>query len=247
VSGPRRPLEFADPPGEDVVDELARLVRQRARDQGRVLASFRCWPGPGAWVVMGLLLLPLLVLCATAPDRTELLVRGTAAAGLLGWLAVFTAVGALDVHRVCEHGLVLGHRRTSRYVVPWASVDPGRVRVVRSTLLVGRHREVPTVSPVYRVGLFTTTTSLAVNGFDSTGGATPFTWWVLGTPRARRLAAAVEAAMVADGYPAHGLAERAHRQAVRAHWRRPAAHPLAARALSDPVVGVDGPLLPSGW
>jgi hypothetical protein len=184
VTGPRRPLEFADPPGEEVVDALHGLVRQSAADQGAVRATFRGWPGRGAWIGFGLLTVPLLVLCATAPDATELLVRGACTAALLGWFALFTTLGALDVFRVCEHGLVLGYRRTSRHVVPFSSVDPGRVRVLQSALLANRHTGLPATSWTFRVGFLTTTTALAVNGFDSTGSGRPFAWWVLGTPRA---------------------------------------------------------------
>jgi hypothetical protein len=69
----------------------------------------------------------------------------------------------------------------------------------------------------------------------------------LGTQRPRRLAeaiAAIEAAMVAGGYAAHGLAERAKRQSIALTWRPAPRSPIPPRYLTDPVIGVDGPRLP---
>ncbi|MCL1907127.1 MAG: hypothetical protein FWG08_04340 [Propionibacteriaceae bacterium] len=40
-------------------------------------------------------------------------------------------IAAGDVHNVCEHGMVVG-RAKRRYVIPWATIDPGRVFVVKN-------------------------------------------------------------------------------------------------------------------
>ncbi|WP_337059733.1 hypothetical protein [Kineococcus sp. G2] len=241
----RRFLEVPDPRARDVVDEVARLARQDRRAQGAVLATFRPWPGNLSWLVLAALLLPMAAYAATAaPDWEELLVRATITAIAACSAAVFVVPSLFDRHRVCEHGLVLGFRGRSRYVVPWSTLDPGRVRVVHRAPLIGRHRDESPSSPHYRTGLLTTR-ALAVNGLDTAGAhRSPFTWWVLGTRRPQRLAEAIEAAMVADGYAAQGLAERARRQAVVARWGRPAREPLPERAATDPVLGVDGPPLP---
>ncbi|NAZ84270.1 hypothetical protein GTR02_20925, partial [Kineococcus sp. R8] len=237
------------PAAPETADALAGLLRQTWRDQGAVRATFRCWPSDGAWLVLAAPVLALLAFAAAAPDPAELTVRLVLTGVLALVAAALVAVGALDAHRVCEHGLVVGLARRSRYVVPWSTVDPGRVRVLERTLLVSRHRpDEPNPSPHHRTGFLLTTRSLAVNGFDSAGAArSPFAWWVLGARRPGRLAEAVEAAMVADGYAAAGLAERAQRQRVRARWGAPTGDPLPARLLPDPVTGVDGPLLPAAW
>jgi len=47
-----------------------------------------------------------------------------------------TTTGLLEKHRVCRHGLVLGLR--GEHAVPWSSIDPGRVRLLRRANLVTR-------------------------------------------------------------------------------------------------------------
>jgi hypothetical protein len=159
----------------------------------------------------------------------------------------------------------VGFKTRSRYVVPWSTIDPGRVRVLRRPLLIGRRDEMPSSSPHYRVG-WLSTQAVVVNGLDTAidgwtrvpgllgvtdeaqlGGRariTPFVWWLLGTQRPRQLLEAMEAAMIADGYPAQGMADRAVRQTVTATWRPAPVSPVPPRYATDAVIGVRGPTLP---
>lgn len=68
-------------------------------------------------------------------------------------------------------------------------------------------------------------------------------WWLLGAASPERLAEAIEEAIVADGYDAHGLAARASRGAIIIAWNPEGDHPLPPRQSQDPVLGVDGPPL----
>ena len=122
----------------------------------------------------------------------------------------------------------------------------------------------PTTSTHFRQG-FLTTRSLAINGLDTARPSpwrlpglhdatdvvdadgtrsTPFVWWLLGAARPERVAEAIEAAMIADGYAAHGLAARARTQSIQLRWNPPPGNPLPPRAATDPVLGVDGSMLP---
>lgn len=258
-------FEMSDVADERRTEQLLDLVDQDYRDQGRVLASFRPWPTRRVWtvtaVLLGLCLLPILLV----PGDTGWGLTFTGLVSVGGTFLTFLLAGVVDHHRVCEHGLVVGFRRRSRYVVPWCTLDPGRVRVVERSSLLGRYPEVASTSPHFRQG-FLTTRSLAVNGLDTAqsgwvripglldvsdvvdqvSGArgTPFTWWLLGARQPERLAEAIEEAMVADGYAAQGLARRASAEAVTLRWNPPGLNPLPSRQATDPVLGVDGPSLP---
>ncbi|WP_156374163.1 hypothetical protein [Cellulomonas sp. Leaf334] len=265
MTASRKLVEFRDVESLGTAEELIALVDQTASDQGEVRATFRPWPGRTAWGVIVALLVLTGTYTFSAPDTTEMWVRSALLGSLVFWTAVVVAAGAIDRHRVCEHGLVVGFRTRSKYVIPWSTIDPGRVRVVRRPLLLGRREEMPTSSPHYRVG-WLSTRAVAVNGLDTAidgwtrvpgllgvtdaaelGGRariTPFVWWLLGTQRPRELLEAMEAAMVADSYPAQGMAERALRQTVTLPWRPTPVSPVPPRYAIDPVIGVDGPALP---
>ena len=260
---------FVELPAEPAAaaDALVALADQGHEDMGAVRAVFRAWPGNVFWVVAAVTVLAATGLALLTPDPADRPWLAALAGGtFLVWSGVFVAVGVVERHRVCEHGLVLGSRTRSRYVVPWSSVDPGRVRVVRRSNFVARLADMPPSSPHYRVGMVSGT-ALALNGLDSavdgwrhvpgilevtdarTPGSrwrrTPFVWWLLGTRRPEDLVRAIEDAMVADGYDAHGLADRALAQERTLRFGaddRP--HPFPVREATDPVVGVRGPLLP---
>ncbi|RLV47748.1 hypothetical protein D9V37_16540 [Nocardioides mangrovicus] len=159
----------------------------------------------------------------------------------------------LERHRVCDHGLVLGFKN-SAYVVPWETLDPGRVRVGVRMGLLGRREDMPQTSPNYRIGVFGLN-GLVVNGLDTAITSSwksfdprhrvfsLFTWWLLGTRHAPELAAAIEEAMVADGYDAAGLADRALAQQLTGHWNDREPSPVPPRLGTDPAIGVHGPLM----
>lgn len=247
-------LEIKGPDDEAGLSRLLEVSRQDQSDMGRVLATFRAWPGPFFWLPYGLLWLATVALTVTAPNGHEAALRGGILAGnLVLWGGVLLAAYGLERHRVCEHGLVLGFRKRSDYVIPWATVDPGRIRVGKRMGLLGRRPELPQTSPRYRVGVFALD-GVVVNGLDSAVRSswsaldpdpvrTPFAWWLLATRRAPDLLAAIERAMVADGYPAGGLAARARAQAFTVGWTPAARSPIPPRLGTDPVIGVQGPLV----
>lgn len=258
-------LAFTDVNDDEQVEQFVEIAKQTWEDQGEVLAMFRPWPGRVAWIVIALIIVGSGLFTVFAPNDTERLVRSSLFGSAIFWSALIVASGAVERHRVCEHGLIVGFRTRSQYVIPWSTVDPGRVRIALRPSLLGRHPDVPSSSPHFRHG-WLSTEALLLNGLDTAvsgwmavpgllgvtdavklGGrarTTPFVWWVLGTQRPRRLAEAIEAAMVADGFDALGLAERAQRQSTTLTWRPSPFSPIPARYPTDPVIGVGGPLLP---
>ena len=125
-----------------VLDEITfGQIRQRLQltpaDMGPELASFRATPGwKGTAFVLLAPALPLLLL-PVAPDATGRWVAVACTLFLLLATGAFWVRGWLEKHRVCRHGLVLGVR--GRYAVPWSTIDPGRVRLLRRANLVTRH------------------------------------------------------------------------------------------------------------
>jgi hypothetical protein len=257
-------LEIHDVEDDAQVQPLLALGGLDSDDMGRVLASFRPWPTARVWLIQLALslvfLLPLLL-----PVQDSWAISLTLLLGQWAMVLTFLLAGAVDHHRVCEHGLVLGWRRRSTLVVPWSTLDPGRVRILERSSILGRYDRVPATGPHFRQG-FLTTRSLAVNGLDTAlFGAfhvpglysapdisdeagtrpSPFVWWLMGCPQPEKLARAIEEAMIADGYDAAGLAERAVANRVQLRWNPDQSlDPLPPRAATDPVLGAHGPLLP---
>ncbi|ROS23937.1 hypothetical protein [Cellulomonas sp. PhB150] len=260
MSAPGEFLEFSDT-SDDAVDRLLAAAGQDWRAMGRARAVFRSWPGNVFWIIVGVLVLALVVLIATRPDDAGRIVAAAIAGGFLFFVALIAGSGVLERHRVCEHGLVVGFRTKSSYTIPWSTVDPGRVRVVRRSNLLGRLPGRTASSPHIRHGA-ASGTALALNGLDTALGtwipipglggvtdavrpgsrfrSTPFVWWFLGGRHPEKLVRAIEDAMVADGYPAVGLADRAISQGVTLRYNPGAWEPFPARAGVSTVVGVDG-------
>lgn len=249
-------------PDEESLDRLLEVAGRSYREMGQVRAVFRSWPGNVFWIIAAVVVLPWVAL---AVFQSEPLAGITAACTFGFFVVLLVGVGVLERHRVCEHGLVVGMRTRSSFVIPWSTLDPGRVRVVRRSNLLGRLPGRTSSSPHFRHGAGSGS-ALAVNGLDSAIGGwrrvpglvevtdavrpgsrvrwTPFVWWFLGGRHPERVARAIEEAMVADGYPAHGLADRAVAQACTLRLNPGAWEPFPARAGTGPVVGVNGPPQP---
>lgn len=254
----RRPLEIRDIADTDAIARLGDLSTLTAADMGPVRATFRAWPGWLFWVLASLPCLLFLGRIVTARNSDDVVVG----AALLGFVVVVALlllmIYGLEKHRVCAHGLVLGLRKRGPFVIPWETVDPGRVRVGWHVAFMARHPEIPQNTSRYRVGVFSDR-GLLINGLDTSDRSalseldplgksrgrpeTPFGWWMLATRRPQQLAEAIEASMVADGYGAAGLAARAERQRFSIGWNASGPSPLPERLATDPVIGVDGPLL----
>ncbi|GLY32786.1 hypothetical protein [Kineosporia sp. NBRC 101731] len=215
------------------------------RDMGRQLVAFRAWP---TWRRVGLVLLVHLVVAGPFlvwPGlRTDQRVAGGVMAGCLTSVpyVVLTVVGAfLCKQRVCTNGLVLGWRR-GRLVVPWETIDPGRVHVVENVPAAGLYPEFAGILPTHQAGF--ADRGLVVCGYNSGTREPMFSYWLLGSRSPEKLARVMEDAMVNAGFAAEGLAGNASRTAVRA--RRAvgrAGTPLLppVRGPLDPVIGVPRP------
>lgn len=258
-------LEIRDVADDEQLEPLFDLAGVGAADMGPILASFRPWPSVRVWQIQ-LAFSALFLLLWLLPVEDSWAISATLLTGQWSTLCIFLLAGVVDRHRVCERGLVLGLRRRSTLVVPWSTLDPGRVRIVERSSLLGRYDRVPATGPHFRQG-FLTTRSLALNGLDTASfGAlhlpnlysapdvidhegsrsTPFVWWLLGSPQPERVARAIEEAMIAAGYDAAGLAERASANSVQLRWNPDQTlDPLPPRGATDPVIGARGPLLPS--
>jgi len=167
-------------------------------------------------------------------------------------VAVLVGVGLAATHdsrgiEVRAHGLVVGSRP-----VPFATMDPGRMvwatsaRAARSVVTLARRRRVAGGECLLLNG---TDGPDAVDDWRGLGGRydplpraprldTPFVWWALGPRDVGAFVRDLEAAMVADGYPAAGLTPFVLARRVRAGDLRRAPELQRERALVDPVVGL---------
>jgi hypothetical protein len=251
-------LEIRAEDDRAAVERLGSLVQLTAADMGAVRVTFRAWPGWLFWVLTAVPCVLLAGRIVTARNTDDVVVGLSLIAVVLAFAGILLLIYGLERHRVCEHGLVLGLRKRGPFVVPWESVDPGRVRVGWSVAFMARHPEIPQTTSRHRVGVFSGR-GLLINGLDSSGRsrfanldplgsahgrpASPFGWWFLGTRRPAALATAIEEAMVADGFAAQGLARRAERLQFSVGWKASGPSPLPERQMTDGVIGVDGPLL----
>lgn len=223
-------------------------------------AAFRSGLTAAIWakgVALGLgagLVVALLVLLA-APD-------GGAGAAFLGLVAVVLLVIAILVvlsvvarryrHDVHAHGLVLSGPGGGVEVLPWATVDPGRVLVGASTrsmtrMPVALHRQRAVFAPAVVLNGWTNRPTGSHQAFEAFSSGyrsqpqasdSPFGWWQLGVTDPAAFLQAVEAAMVADGYPAAGLTPFALSRKVTARDLRRDPGLQRERLLTDPVIGL---------
>lgn len=151
-----------------------------------------------------------------------------------------------DIH---QHGLVLRGRRGEQVaVIPWTTVDPGRV------LLSTPSRRVRAWTPLGLLDWATRPTIVLINGwvrspndlgqgrrhrYDTGTYDYPFGWWQLGVTDPVHLLTAIESAMVADGHPARGLTAAALSQSYSAGPATLAAARELERASADSVIGIE--------
>lgn len=210
-------------------------------DAGEVLATYRAWPPAGLLAVLVLAALALVGLVAVVrPDPVMMLV--VAAPPLLAAIA-FVVGGSLDKILVCRHGLRLGFRST--IVVPYASIDPGRVYAIRG-LFAARHVPAAVTSTRATAGRVIALNGASAGGFSLAPSgpvpAGPFGWYLLGVRRQPAFLADLESAMVADGQPARGLADTTTRlRSVRAGWSTSGPPLVVPRGAQDPPLGVMAP------
>jgi hypothetical protein len=202
-------------------------------ESGGLLLSERLVPSPLTWAVLvGFVVLWFLAFTPFAG------VAGSAAGtvGAVLFLGGFTAAHCLLKHQVRERALLTGLTWPSarQYVIPWTSVDPGRIRLHHRANFLG-NRTKAGVSWTYRFAPWNTVV-VSVPGlahqlahprrrgkvvdpptiFDIYPAEIPTEIWYLGTRHPERFLRALENALVAAG--------------------RSEARGLAARQLANPVV-----------
>ena len=240
---------------------LARMSAAGPADMGPLLASFR--GGVGARALGRSLALLALVCVGLGAMVAGLAPGGPSLALVVGAWCVAAAVylpAMLGVHLaarrtrqdVHRHGLVVRGPGSRAEALPWESMDPGRIFIATSVRAMTRmplalHRQQAVLPPGVVVNAWTDRPlgSLPVAEALSQGYRyqpaptdSPFGWWQLGPSDPRAFLQAVEAAMVADGYPAAGLTPFVLARRVRAGDLRRAPELQRERALVDPVVGL---------
>lgn len=150
-----------------------------------------------------------------------------------------------------QHGLVLrGRGQDDGVVIPWATVDPGRI------ILSSPPRGVAARTPTGLLEWLVRPTTVLVNGwghlpdgredvaslhrYEPGASESPFGWWQLRVADPVDLLTAIESVMVGDGHPARGLAEGALSRRYGAGAPTRVAARELERGLTDPAVGVHG-------
>lgn len=235
-------FQVEGPDDPKLVPGLERFVMLDASELGPVRARFRTAPTARPMVVVlviSVILAGLALLIPWGPAGTNLAVAVILGMAPLTYFLI-VLVGLATRHWVRDRGLATGWRRQTRLMVPWETIDPGRVHVVENATAVVFHPDFQDRSPTYLNNL--SDRALLVCGFNSAGFDPLFTYWLLGTPDPEGLAQQIEKAMVDAGLEAHGLAANASRTAVRARYRN-GGTPLLSdhREPYDPVLGVSSP------
>lgn len=218
--------------------QLAVMARWTPREAGRVVATFS--PNPPwlltlPWLLIGLVLLAIALPLNPAffPVSAAIIVVIFGGTGLAAW-----AWARSHKTRVAEHALLLGPRRR---VIPFATIDPGRAAVSTRVRYLGRHvhsrgtRILQSQGPAAVINGLNPSPSQPGPHQPPSSVASPFCEWGLsGDPE--QVLAALESAMVAAGFAAHGLAARARAKT----FTPPKAHPredllLQRRALDPPL------------
>lgn len=210
--------------------ELERWRSATVADLGPARSTYRLeavHPAIAALVVgVGLLLLVPGLVLSVAAIAGALPLTGLVVGALLVLLVLAVEAGVALVARtqawrrditVHQHGLLVGGR-----VVPFATMDPGRMYWADGTDVVGR---VVTASRRRLVVRGDVLLLCGTDGWtgdeDGRGGPTlydhspdvpwvptPFVWWCLGPRDVAGLVRDLERALLADGYPVAGLADR---------------------------------------
>lgn len=256
----RAPYEWAGGTAHDH-ESLAWFSHVYSAQMGPRHSSFRDGVTLLAWArAIGLLVLVCLLLTAlivtVGPEGQRVgmvMTLWLATSGL--YLLVMMVVALLArryQHHVHAHGLVLSGPWGRTEVIPWATIDPGRTIIATTVRAMTRmpvalHRQRAVLPPGVVINGWTgrpTGSHEAFEAFSSgyryqpQASDSPFGWWQLGVTDPEAFLRAVEAAMVADGYPAEGLAPFALSRRVTARDLRRHPELQRERLLTDPVIGL---------
>lgn len=234
--------------------DLSKLV---TKDLGPVIERHRGGVSLRVWRRMAIVAVDLWLVLGVARmvlGSQDHFIRDFALLGLVAAaLVLLTCLGIVafarryryDIH---HHGLALrGRKETLGALVPWATVDPGRV------LISDPPRQVSRWTPRGLLDWAARPPLVLINGWvcrpndqphsaahryiTDTGGS-PFGWWQLGVTDPLHLLTAMESAMVTHGYSARGMTAAA----MDRHHVAGSATQRAARALErgpgDSIIGV---------
>lgn len=229
-------------------EQLAELARWTEEDAGRVLVTFT--PNPPWIMTLPGVVISLLILVLGLPANTGFVpVEVVFMALIFGGISL-AAWRSMRSHktRVAERALIVGKHRQ---VIPFATIDPGRVAVSSRLRYLGVHFHSGGLRIVQSQG-----SAAIVNGLNPQPDAanrhappssvpSPFCEWGLsGEPVA--VLRALESAMVDGGFPAHGMTERARAHTFTPTVKHPPQDFLVLRRALDPPIGVGGPVGPVG-
>lgn len=219
--------------------QIAELARWSPTQAGLVLTTFTPnppWLLSAPWLVMGLVLLvvalPLNPEFFPVSAAIILVIFGGTSVAAWSW-------ARMQKVRVAEHALLVGPRRR---VIPFATIDPGRVAVSTRVRYLGRHFHSADTRILQSQG-----PTAVINGLNPNPARpgphqppssvpSPFCEWGLsGDPR--EVLHALETAMIRDGFPAQGLADRARATIVTPPKAHPPQDLLMMRRALDPPLG----------
>lgn len=250
-------------------EALAWFSGARPEQMGPLLASFRSGVVAAVWAkvvltVAGVSLALVALTVAADPSVERTIAAVLAVVGLAAVVVVVMIVVALVArryrHDVHAHGLVLHGPMANEQVIPWATIDPGRVfigrtlrAITRMPAALGRQRAM--FAPAVMVNGWTSRPQGSNEVFEQFSADyryqprpidSPFGWWQLGVTDPRSFLMAIESAMVADGYPAAGLTPFALSRRYTARDLRRDPRIQQERALEDPVLGLPSADQPRG-
>lgn len=216
--------------------ELAQMARWSRQDAGQVVATFT--PNPPwlltlPWLAIGLVLLVVALPLNPAffPVSAAIIIVIFGGTALLAWCWARS-----QKTRIAERALILGSRQR---VIPFATIDPGRVAIATRVRGLGRHFHSGGTRILQSQGA-----TAVVNGLNPDPGATsphlppssvpsPFCEWGLAGDPVEVLGA-LEVAMAHAGFPARGMAERARARTFTPPSQHPAQDLLVQRRALDP-------------
>lgn len=216
--------------------ELAQLARWSQQDAGRVVATFT--PNPPWYLTLPWLVIGLMLLVGAYPLNPKFFpVSAAIILAIFGGTALLAWLWARSQKtRVAERALLLGPRRR---VIPFATIDPGRVAISTRVRNLGRHfhsggtRILQSQGPVAVVNAHNPDPGASSPHLPPSSVPSPFCEWGLsGDPI--EVLTAVESAMVHAGFPAQGMTQRAQERTFTPASSHPPQDLLVQRRALDP-------------
>lgn len=242
-------------------EALAWFASAQPQQMGPLVRSFRggiagraWWRSLGTMLAFAAFLTVIALVAAPAETRASV-IPGVLVLAVAVWAFVMVcawATARLQRTAVHAHGLVVSAPGSGPEAIPWATIDPGRIFVATTVRAMTRmpvalYRQQAVLPPGVVINGWTKRplggSLLAENlssgyRYQPTPSDAPFGWWQIGATDPQALLSTIEAAMVADGYPAAGLTPFVLSRAVTARDLRREPALQAERGVTDPVIGL---------